>query len=132
MNMKRSRMLFLIIAFLLIIIEFIIGIFVHDRFIRPFGGDIIVVVILYALVRSVFIKSTQPIAAYVFIFAFAYEFTQKIPLVDLLGISSRFMRALMGTSFSWIDILCYLAGCSLCLGHDIYHMLVVTKSRQES
>ncbi len=121
MSEKRSRMLFLVIAFILIVIEFIIGIFVHDKFIRPFGGDIIVVVILYALVRSVFLKSNHPISVYVFIFATAYEFTQKIPLVDLLGVSGRFMRALMGTSFSWIDILCYLAGCILCLGHDIYH-----------
>ncbi len=128
MREKRSRALFLIIAFVLIGIEFIIGIFVHDRFIRPFGGDIIVVVILYALVRSIFVKTAKPISVYVFIFATAYEFTQKIPLVDLLGISSRFMRALMGTSFSWIDILCYLAGCSLCLGHDIY---LINKGRKE-
>lgn len=123
MNTKHSRILFLIIAIILIAIEFIIGIFVHDRFIRPFGGDIIVVVILYALVRSIFVESKQPIAAYVFAFATVYEFTQKIPLVDLLGVSSRFMRALMGTSFSWGDIICYLVGCGLCVGHDVYHKL---------
>ena len=121
LNTKRDRILFLLIALLLIGIEFVIGIFVHDRFIRPFGGDIIVVVILYALVRSVFIKTSQPLAVYVFLFSAAYEFTQLIPLVDLLGISNRFIRIVMGSSFSWIDILCYLAGCGLCFGHDMYH-----------
>lgn len=123
MNVKQMRMRYLLIAFVLIIVEFIIGIFVHDKIIRPYGGDVIVVIILYALVRSVFVKSKQPISVYVFVFAFAYEFTQKIPLVDLLGFSSGFMRALMGTSFSWIDILCYLVGCTLCLGHDIFQRI---------
>lgn len=91
MNVKQMRMRYLLIAFVLIMVEFIIVIFVHDKIIRPYGGDVIVVIILYALVRSVFVKSKQPISVYVFVFAFAYEFTQKIPLVDLLGFSSGFM-----------------------------------------
>lgn len=127
MNVKRMRMMYLLTAFILIIVEFIIGIFVHDSIIRPYGGDVIVVIILYALVRSVFVQSKQPISVYVFVFAFAYEFTQIIPLVDLLGFSSGFMRALMGTSFSWIDIVCYLAGCILCFGHDIYQRMKISK-----
>lgn len=122
--MKKTdiRLRFAIVEVLLILIEFFIGIFVHDNFIRPYGGDIIVVVVLYALVRIVCGAHKRPVALYVFIFSFAYEFTQMIPLVDLLGIHSRFMRILMGTSFSWADILCYLTGCAICFGHDLFYM----------
>ena len=122
--MKKTdiRLRFAIVEVLLILIEFFIGIFVHDNFIRTYGGDIIVVVVLYALVRIVCGANKWPVALYVFIFSFAYEFTQMIPLVDLLGIRSRFMRILMGTSFSWADILCYLTGCTICFGHDLFYM----------
>lgn len=116
---EKLRIKFIIVAVLLIAVEFIIGLFVHDKFIRPYFGDVLVVIILYAFVRIVIPLSKKNIAIYVFIFSALYEFTQKIPLVDLLGINNNFMRVLMGTSFAWLDIVCYFAGCIFCLGHDI-------------
>ena len=115
---KKQRIIYILISNVLIGVEFIIGLFVHDRIVRPYVGDIIVVVILYAIVRAILPEIKHFLSAYVFIFAFAYEFTQMLPLVDVLGIQNGFMRALMGTSFSWVDIACYLIGCALCLPHD--------------
>lgn len=121
-DVNKRRIRFLIIAFILIALEFIIGIFVHDKFIRPFVGDVIVVIILYAFARAVFPKIKLPVAAFVFVFAALYEFTQMLPLADVLGIQNRFVRVLMGTTFSVADIVCYLVGCGLCFGYDFVIM----------
>ncbi|MEE0928139.1 MAG: DUF2809 domain-containing protein [Acutalibacteraceae bacterium] len=39
---------------------------------------------------------------------------QYINIAELLGLSDiAFFRIIVGTSFSWIDIICYGAGCIL-------------------
>ncbi len=126
-NIKRDRMIFALITIFLIIVEFIIGLFVHDNLIRPFGGDVIVVIVLYTIVRVIIPHTKYPIALYVFIFSALYEFTQKIPLVDFLGIKNGFLRALIGTTYSSKDIICYLIGCLVCLVYDIYYFIQFKK-----
>ncbi len=65
MNEKvKMRKMFIVLAVLLIAVEFIIGIFVHDRFIRPYFGDVLVVIVLYAIVRAVIPLSKSNIAVY--------------------------------------------------------------------
>lgn len=119
MDKRKQRIIFIAVAIFLILVEFYIGIFVHDDFVRPYVGDVIVVVVLYAIVRAIVPTSKLPISVCIFLFSFAYEFTQIPPLVDIFGIKSGFFRALMGTSFSWIDIVCYLVGCVFCFIWDI-------------
>lgn len=130
-KIKKQRVAYIAIAIMLIGIEFVIGLFVHDKIIRPYVGDIIVVVILYAIVRAVTPRLKQPVAAYVFVFSAAYEFTQMLPLVDVLGIHNQFLRVLMGTSFSWMDIVCYLIGCSFCFGQDLVIRKAIKRDMHE-
>lgn len=122
MKTSIKRIIFIVIAVLLIMAEFYIGIYVNDRIIRPYGGDVIIVIILYAIIRATYPEKKVPAALFVFVFATAYEFTQLIPLADLLGISKEVVRIIMGVSFSWVDIGCYAIGCALCLGYDIWVM----------
>jgi len=42
------------LAILLFIVEVFIGMYVKDNFIRPYGGDFLVVILLYFLVRAFF------------------------------------------------------------------------------
>ncbi len=108
--MKKKRIFYLILFFALLIIEFLIGIFVHDRFIRPYVGDVLVVILLYALVRSFWCSKPRYLSFWIFLFAVFVEITQIFPLVDLLGIHNRFLRIVMGTSFAWADMVAYFAG----------------------
>ena len=94
--MKNKRLFYGIAFAVLVIIEFIIGIFVHDGFIRPYLGDIIVVIAIYLIAKDNHI-------------------------VDIIGIQNHFLRVLIGTSFDWKDILCYAVGC-LILG--IYEIVL--------
>lgn len=103
------------IAFLLILaVEVLIALFVRDRFIRPYGGDILVTVLLCCFVR-IFVPDALPgLPLWVFLFAAGVELGQYFDLVSLLGLGDiAFFRVLLGTSFSALDLLMYAIGCLL-------------------
>ena len=55
----------------------------------------------------------------IFVLALGVEIAQHFNFVDLIGLGHiRFFRILMGTSFSWADILSYGAGCVIFLLMD--------------
>ena len=96
---------------LLLITEIYIGIFVKDDFIRPYMGDLLVVILIYAFVRAFFKYSINLTAIGVLLFAFLVEILQHFNIVDVLGLgSSRLARTVIGTSFSWEDFIAYSLG----------------------
>lgn len=97
---------------LLLAVEILIALFVHDNFIRPYIGDVIVVWVVYCFVKIFLPKINSYLtAAGVMIFAFIVEFLQYIHIVDILGLGDiKFFRVLIGTSFSTVDLLCYAVG----------------------
>ena len=96
---------------LLLIVEVLIALFVRDRFIRPYGGDILVTVLICCFVRIFFPKKIKLLPLLVFLFAAAVEVGQYFDYVTLLGLGEiEFFRILRGTSFSVADIFCYGAG----------------------
>lgn len=111
-SLVRPRIIYAAVFLLILITEVIIAIFVRDSFIRPYGGDILVTVLLCALVRIIFPKGIKLLPLYVFAFSVLVELAQYINIVELLGLSDiAFFRIIIGTSFSPIDIICYGAGC---------------------
>ena len=104
-----------ILAFLaLLLVEIYIGLFVRDRFIRPYFGDVLVTALLCCLFRAVYPKGVRLLPLYVFAFSVVVEITQYFDLVKLLGWENNaLISTLMGRSFAWADILCYGAGCAL-------------------
>ena len=95
----------------LLLIEIIIGAFMHDRFIRPYAGDFLVVILLYCFVRAFFNLRAIPVAAGVILFSYFIEWTQYLKLADYLQLSHHSLsRILLGDYFSWTDMLCYTAG----------------------
>lgn len=118
--MKKSQITYLILFFVLLICEVLIALFIDDNFIRPYGGDILVTILLCALVRGFIPDRIKLLPVYVFIFAVMVEVGQYFDYVKLLGLEkSRFFTVLLGTSFSWHDILCYGVGCMAFFGFDI-------------
>lgn len=110
----RKRIVYIVLTVILLAVEVVITLFVHDRLIRPYIGDILVVVVVYTFVRIWIPDSVRLLPFYVFLFATAVEVSQYFNLVELLGVSdNRFLRILLGTSFDVKDILCYAVGCLL-------------------
>jgi hypothetical protein len=111
-DILNSRVFYLVVFVVLLIVEVLIALFVYGGFIRNYGGDIIVVWVLYALVRILLPDRVKTLPIWIFAFATLVEFLQYIDIVSILGFQDNaFLRTLIGTSFSWGDILCYLMGC---------------------
>ena len=117
---KRDRLIYAGIFVMMFVLEILIGVFVHDSFIRPYCGDVLVVILLWAMIRIIFPRRAVWISGAVFVFALLVELSQMIPLADLLKIKNELVRILMGTSFSAGDILAYLAGCLITAGIDVF------------
>ena len=115
----KTRLHYLISTVLLIIVEVLIALFVHDSFIRPFIGDVIVVIVVYTFIRIFIPKKWKMLPLGVFIFATGVEVLQLFHFADLLGFeNNRFMQILLGSVFDFKDILCYAAGCLLLGIHE--------------
>ncbi len=98
----------------ILVIEILIALFVRDSFIRPYGGDILVTVLLCCFMRMIFMDKLPLMPLWVFIFAVFVEVLQYFDIVTLLGLDNiKFFVVLIGSSFSVIDILCYAIGCVL-------------------
>ena len=114
MKDRTLRFIYAFAALILLAAEVIIALYVHDDFIRPYFGDVLVVILLYCVIRIVLPRRPVWLTAAIFAFAVLVEFSQMIPLVELIGLGgSSFMRTVMGTSFAWADIVCYAVGCAV-------------------
>ena len=114
MSIGRKRMIYAIITLVLLVTEVLIALFVHDNFIRPYIGDVLVVIVLYTCVRIVIPEKGRLLPLYIFLFAALVEGLQYFRIVEVLGLQdNRFFSVLMGTVFDWKDILCYGMGCVL-------------------
>lgn len=99
---------------LLFAAEVMIALFVRDRFVRPYGGDVLVTVLICCFVRIFFPEGFRALPLAVFAFAAAVEVGQYFDLVSRLGLAGNtVLQVALGSTFSWADIVCYAAGCAL-------------------
>lgn len=108
------------IALSLLLSEVLIAIFLHDRIIRPYGGDVLVVPLLYYAVFT-FIKTDRLYLTFgVLCFAAIIESLQLAPILNWFNLQhSSLARTLIGDTFSFIDLLCYVLGAGLIYLIDI-------------
>jgi hypothetical protein len=108
--------------FLLILtLEFIIALYIHDTFIRPYFGDVLVVILLYCFIRAFLRTPILPTAIAVLLFSCIIETLQYFNIVELLGLGhSNVARIVIGSLFSWLDILSYIAGIVILLLAEKY------------
>lgn len=117
--MKGKRLVYGALFLVLLATEICIALFIHDAFVRPYLGDVLVTMLLCAFCRIFVPEKVRLLPLYVFIFAAAVETAQYFDFVKLLGLeNSRFISVLLGTTFSVYDLLCYGVGCALFVGID--------------
>lgn len=136
--MKHPHICFGISFLVLFGIEALIALFVHDSFIRPYLGDVIVMSVLYCFLRTVLpIRIWKKLHTHrcswwiVILFGFAVmvERLQGIHIVELLGLSgSAAASTMIGTSFDWGDMLCYLSGCAVLCGLELAESFAFKKN----
>jgi hypothetical protein len=88
----------------------------HDAFIRPYGGDFLVVIFMYCFVKSFVNLPPFQIAAPVLIFSYLVECSQYFGLIYKLGLEDAFLAHLiLGSTFKWMDMVAYTLGILLVL-----------------
>ena len=111
---RFDRILYIVCFLLLLTAEILIALFVRDAFLRPYGGDILVTVLICCFIRCFFPRGIRFLPVWVFLFAAAVEVGQAFDLVSVLGLGENaFFRILVGSVFSPADLLCYGIGCAL-------------------
>jgi hypothetical protein len=80
---------FFLLFIIIFVVEILIAMFLHDSLIRPFGGDVMVVVLMYTFVRSFLNTNYYYTAIGVLLFSFAVEVSQAFNLVKHLGLESN-------------------------------------------
>lgn len=111
---------YFILTILLFITEILIARYLHDNIIRPYGGDFLVVILIYCMVKTFLNTPIVPTAIAVLLFAYVVEILQYFRLIVLLGLQhSRLACIVFGTSFSWTDILCYTSGIAVVIAVEM-------------
>ena len=109
----KLRILYALITAALVAVEVMIALYVHDGFIRPYLGDILVVCVVYAFVRIFIPETCRLLPLFVFVFAAGVEVLQYFDIARRLGFEGNaFLRVLMGSTFDFKDIACYAIGCA--------------------
>lgn len=112
-----KRRLWYFTAFIAIFaVEVCIALFVDDRFIRPYVGDVLVTVLLCCLSRAVFPKMSPALP--VFGLSVAVELWQWLGLTETLHLNGTMLGIVLGSTADWKDLLCYGLGCLVFLGME--------------
>jgi DNA integrity scanning protein DisA with diadenylate cyclase activity len=95
----------------LLLVEIAIAVFIRDNFIRPFFGDVLVVILIYCAIAAFWRIKKKPVAIGIFIFACIVEVLQYFNFVQILNLQNNQVASIvLGTSFDWRDILAYAIG----------------------
>jgi hypothetical protein len=130
-SLIKFNAVYFILAVVLFGVEVLIGLFAHDRFIRPYLGDVLVVMLLYCIVKSFLNTPIVPTALSVLVCSFIVEGLQYLNIVDKLGLkNSKIAPVLLGTSFAWADMVAYAAGILIVL--MVEKLLGVRRTKAES
>jgi len=98
-------------ALILFLIEVFIASFVHDKIVRPYIGDLLVVILIYCFCKSFFNAPVIITALSVLLFAYAVELLQYLNFIHYIGLQqSKLANIILGNSFEWIDMIAYTIG----------------------
>ncbi|MBE7174764.1 MAG: DUF2809 domain-containing protein [Mucilaginibacter polytrichastri] len=97
--------------------ECLIARYAHDDIVRPYVGDVLVVILLYCFVRAFFRTAFFTTVFSVLLFACFIEWLQYINFITWIGLEkSAAANLLLGNYFTWVDIWCYVLGIVLIIG----------------
>ncbi len=118
---KKISLTYFLIFILLLATEVLIALFVHDDFVRPYIGDVLVTGVLCSFFRIFVPNGIKFLPILTAVFASAVELLQYFDFVRLLGLAdNRFFSILLGRTFDIKDIICYLVGGLIFFAAEFY------------
>ena len=124
MNSFTFRPQWWLAALALLAIEVAIARYAPQGLLRGFGGDVLVVVLVYALLRTCVVQPAARLALWALLFACVIECLQGLGMVDVLGLHDqtalhRVLRIALGTTFDLWDLVAYGCGWLVCRALDL-------------
>jgi len=109
--MLTFNLRFFLLTLVLFVIEVLIALFVHDRILRPYGGDFLVTILTYCAGRTLIKASPWKIAIGALLFSYTVEILQYFNIVDRLALSDNLLaKMVIGYGFEWLDLVAYTLG----------------------
>lgn len=106
----NKRIKYLIGFIIILIVEVFIALYVHDNVIRPYVGDILVIICIYLLLRTIIPEKIKYLSLYVLILAIAVEIMQYFNFTYILSLQNKILKVALGSTFDIKDIVCYVIG----------------------
>ena len=103
----------MVMTVLILAAEIYIAICVKGGFVRHYAGDVLAVILLYALARAAFSAPPLNLPLKIFAFAAALELAQYFGAVQILGVENKILKVIIGGTFDFADLLCYAVSCVL-------------------
>lgn len=104
------QMKYILLTIMLFLTELLIALFVKDSFVRPFFGDFLATIFVYTGLR-ILTDNWIKAAFASLIISYAVETLQYFRFIHITGLSKfKVLSVILGTSFSWWDMLAYTAG----------------------
>lgn len=117
----RLHSVYAVLAAALFGIEVCIALFVRDSFVRPVLGDVLAVMLVYCAVLAVFDLRRVYAALFAFAVGVGVETLQYLDALTLIGLQNNpVARVVLGTTFSWGDIVAYGVGAAVALAGDTF------------
>lgn len=119
--MKRSirlRAVYLLAAVILLGIEIIIALYFKGTFIRYYVGDVLVIPLLCCLMRVIFPEKLRLLGIYMIAVGVLTEVLQFIGIDRILGLEGTVSGVIVGSTFDFGDIICYVIGGLLFFGAE--------------
>lgn len=110
-KMKFSRKIYFSAFLILLLIECLIALYIHDKFIRPYFGDFLVVILIYCFLMTTFNTTCRQALWISILVAFAVEFSQYFGLIYYLSDAPpAILKIILGSSYSTLDLIAYSCG----------------------
>jgi hypothetical protein len=117
-EVEMKRAFYLLAAALLAVVLAGIAVF-GEGIVRTHGGDVLVVVWMYLVLRALFLLPKSTTALMALVVAFAVEVGQLLDLAGMLGLAeTRGGRLALGSTFDILDLLAYSVGALLAVLFD--------------
>ena len=124
------RPLYALATLLVFVIEVLIALYMHDALIRPYGGDILAVILVYLGLRAVTPMGVRGAVLLALLIAFVIEFGQLFHVLDHLGLGhNRLLRIVLGGVFDVKDLACYVVGAATAWGFEIARSFIAPSGR---
>lgn len=106
-------------AVLIFIVEVLIAtVWSHHRWLRGFVGDVLAVVWVYFLLKTVIKANTHTLALAALAVGYLVELGQYVAAANAWHVQNRVLKIVLGSVADWMDVLAYTCGFLLVLAFE--------------